>query len=530
MVCWNKNAVSTALDHLGAQQPLLLGYLTDILNRYHKWNRSTSYYDVLCGEWLMHFSHVVYSHYIGITHGGTCKTTQNPIAVFSDFYDYQFAMVGNSALNDQLREISTALLNGRSPKHHLLSGQTVNFSRPQKSLLAKLKWGIKSLGQKSVGNPNAQVLICQPYAKCLNTDWVKTMIRWRAWARQDDFEYSIDVSARIDSAWRYQSAASIKVGNYRELVFALLPIYVPALYLEGLSTYRAAAHALGLKRPAVAFTATSLHGHSLFKVLAADWRDDGMRIINRQHGGGYGIDRLHASEEYETRVADRFCTMGWRGNSPKQAPLKTPLSREQFQCTPVKGRILLTCIHYPKQVYRIHFQPMPGTIDTMIAETASFVGATAGWPELRVRSFPNDYGSGLVKILKAANPELHLDDMRVTGLHSYLQAELVAHSYLGTSWLETLALNIPTVCFYDPQTYDFREAVIPFIDRFESAGILHRDGAAAASFIGNIRKNPRSWWNSPDIQNLRREFVEQYANFSPDWAREWEQELSNWVH
>ena len=365
--------------------------------------------------------------------------------------------------------------------------------------------------------------------KCSRLEWGATLTKWRKWARHDDLDYPIELTAAVDTEWRRRLSADISVSGFSDLVCALLPLYVPALYLEALAAYRQKAQSLNLPRPRAVYTATGLHGHSLFKVLAADWQEEGTKLINHQHGGGYGIDRMHAGEEYETRVADRFCTLGWKGNSPKQAPLATPLSASLFRRVRKSNQILLTCIYYPKQVYRIAFQPMPGTIETMIADTAAFVRETKGWPDLLVRPVPNDYDWGMADILRQANPAIRLDDMRIPGPKSYARSALVVHSYLGTAWLETLALNIPTVCFYDPRTYAFRDAARPFMDKLEAVGALHTDGAAAARFVSSIMSDPQGWWQKPEVQEARLAFVNNYANYSADWAVQWEAELGQWL-
>jgi putative transferase (TIGR04331 family) len=105
----------------------------------------------------------------------------------------------------------------------------------------------------------------------------------------------------------------------------------------------------------------------------------------------------------------------------------------------------------------------------------------------------------------------------------------VVHNYLGTSWLETLVMNIPTVCFYDPDTYAFRDAAQPFIERLEAVGILHRSGVAAARHVVHVRSDPQGWWRRPDIQEAREAFVDRYANFSRDWAVRWEAEFRTWI-
>ena len=39
------------------------------------------------------------------------------------------------------------------------------------------------------------------------------------------------------------------------------------------------------------------------------------------------------------------------------------------------------------------------------------------------------------------------------------------------------------------------------------------------------RDDIEKWWNKAETQEARRNFVEQYANLSPDWKEQWEQEF-----
>ena len=107
----------------------------------------------------------------------------------------------------------------------------------------------------------------------------------------------------------------------------------------------------------------------------------------------------------------------------------------------------------------------------------------------------------------------------------FAESRLVIHNYLGTGWLETLALDIPTICFYDPETYAFLEAAQPYIDALESVGVLHRSGNSVALFVASLADDIEKWWDKVEVQEARRNFVAQYANFSPDWKDQWEQEF-----
>jgi putative transferase (TIGR04331 family) len=63
------------------------------------------------------------------------------------------------------------------------------------------------------------------------------------------------------------------------------------------------------------------------------------------------------------------------------------------------------------------------------------------------------------------------------------------------------------------------------MDGLEEVGILHRSGKAAARFVAGLGDDPEGWWMKPEVQEARNRFVEQYANYSPDWKTQWETEF-----
>ena len=492
---WNSDAVAEGLGVVSSAHAQTLFDLKTLLDSYHGVSRPTEYYDLVAGDWLMHFTHVAYAAYLDVIRGTPISPRQAPIFVFADHNDYR-ASVETPLLSEQLCQLITRMLNRSSCGDIQFMHQTRSVGIRQLGLGQRLKQGIKGCFS-ALGAEDASFVICRPYLKCSRSEWGATLWKWRKWARLDDFDYPIEVTVRVDTDWRRKHSAGVLVSNFSDMVRALLPLYVPVIYLEALADYRQKAHALNLLRPKALYTANSLHGHTLFKILAADWREEGTKLINHQHGGGYGIDRIHAIEEYETRVADRFYTLGWEGASPKQVPLAGALSSSQFHAAQENNRILLNCISFPKQAYRIHFHPMPGTIETMIAETVDFVGKMKYSPELLARPYSSDYGWGMVDAMRQVKPDLCLDDRRTPALKSYARSSLVVHNYLGTSWLETLAMNIPTVCFYDTNTYAFRDAAQPFIDDLAAVGILHQSGAEAARFIMNVKTDLKGGGKDP---------------------------------
>ena len=169
--------------------------------------------------------------------------------------------------------------------------------------------------------------------------------------------------------------------------------------------------------------------------------------------------------------------------------------------------------------YRLQPFLMPTHVRRAVDESLSFVGELTEGSRLRVRSSGGD--SFPIERLPVGTVNVTVDDGRESGAMAASRAQLVVHNYLGTSWLETLAMNIPTICFFDPTIYVPREAARPYVDSLTRVGILHHSGHDAARFVNSLNGDPSGWWNSSEVQEARREFTARYANLSDEWLDAW---------
>ena len=517
MLYWNKEAVSSGLEKIAGCRNDLLLELTRMLNEFHRWEKSEHYYDIIAGDWLEYFAHVTYAAMEeGLAIGGS-KPLRSPIPVSSDLAAHSWLRWNESGLHEHLREAVAGLLAGESLASWKFSESAVQIvSGGTPSSASRLV--------RSIATSQPEVLLVNPYFKCGRAEAAATLFMWRRWAALDNLQYPIRLSTTLDQKWRISRASSLGTPiDLLGVLRVLLPLHLPVALLEGFAAYRDATLAIPLKRPKIIYSANALHSQLTFKLLAAEWRDHGTRLLYHQHGGGYGIDRVHAIEEFETRVSDRFFTWGW--SNPDNPKVK-PVSPGSLHC-PAKKRkdVLLSCCDFPKVVYRLHFHPMPGTIQTMHRETCEFLAALPDRKNLLVRTYPYDFGWGFVDMMRKAAPDAAFDDHGAGVFERFAQSRLVVHNYLGTGYLETLALNIPTICFYDANTYAFRQEAQTLMDGLESIGILHRSGKAAARFVAELHDDPEGWWMKPEVQDARNRFVEKYANFSSDWKAQWETEF-----
>jgi putative transferase (TIGR04331 family) len=517
VISWNKDLVAEGLEEIAHAQVETLVAVKTIMDAYHEWEKPTQYYDVLMGDWILHFTHQVYIARKELELSSEVEPLI-PVPVFADQIEFLTQCVETVNFQKQLQ----STLKGLYESTFL---RTLQFTRDSATITNRRRESLLGKCARWISTSTPQILVTDPYVKCSRLMWARALIKWRGWVRWDNIAYPIRVVANLNSEWRIARAAvtppeNTLIGSIR----ALLPIYMPVVFLEGFSSYRKQVLAFPIARPRATYTAQSLHTHLAWKFLIAEWKEKGTLLLNHQHGGGYGIDRVHAIEEFEERVADRFYTFGWSTKKTSTIQLGQPSLQ-----TPVRKRtrVLLSCMAMPKNPYRLHFQPMPGTIENVHGETKDFLLSLINRKHLLIRPDTTDYGWGNIKVMQDTVPGVEIDNRKKTAAYRFAESKLVIHNSLGTGWLETLSLDIPTLCFYEPRAYAFRASAQEYIDALEAVGIVHRSGRTAAQFINLLDDNIDQWWNKSEVQKARQDFVDRYANYSNEWIEHWENEFKS---
>ena len=268
----------------------------------------------------------------------------------------------------------------------------------------------------------------------------------------------------------------------------------------------------------VLYTANALHGHISYKYLVAS--NENSLCLSHQHGGGYGLCHVNIPERYERNVSDKFYTWGWRENN-RTKPLPVP-PRLLPKKSGERYGILLKCVNYPRYVYKIVNAEMGVQNLNLIEETIRFVKKVKHL-DIDIAHYPLDYGWKVKERFASADASLPNQSRRE------IDYALHTCNYLGTSWLETLAANMPTICFYNPNVYRFREVAKPFIESLEEVGILHKSPESASQKVVEASYNLQNWWQTDEVQGARLDFVQNYARLEDGWEIAWQEEFTNLV-
>ena len=100
---WNASAVSGGLEFIEKHEKDCLAYLKLILDEYHGVNRSLDYYNILCGDWLMNFLHLLYAASVECQEQKPIKF-RNYYTITSDSFEFGQESIRSTRFFEELKE------------------------------------------------------------------------------------------------------------------------------------------------------------------------------------------------------------------------------------------------------------------------------------------------------------------------------------------------------------------------------------------------------------------------------------------
>ena len=86
-------------------------------------------------------------------------------------------------------------------------------------------------------------------------------------------------------------------------------------------------------------------------------------------------------------------------------------------------------------------------------------------------------------------------------------SSIVIIDFLSTSYLESLKMNIPTICFLDSESMYLSKKYYNFFNELVEAKIVHTTPESAAKHLIDVYENPSEWWNMSKTQDLKNRWL-----------------------
>ena len=286
---------------------------------------------------------------------------------------------------------------------------------------------------------------------------------------------------------------------------------IPRTYLED---YKALENLINSsnwpEKPRVIFTANSFDTDDEFKIWSAQKMLGGSVYVVMQHGNNFGTYRYPIHPEIQ--LADYFLTWGW-SNHPKEIPLFCQTIKQRKRVGSKNNHSLLIL---RRQVpLRENITDHPNRLRESLLEENKIL--TTLNKEIRMVTKFKDHPASKHKTdifdpgENTVGAEKKFLKHTKVAKQIYSTNKLVFFECYSTGVLECLSLNIPVI-FYWPEGLDsIRDESVEDFRELENSQILFFSGVKAAAHVNTIWSDLDVWWESPQVQEARKNFVDKYA-------------------
>ena len=535
-----------ATSYLDGFNERLLEHLTSALNEIHGVSYDKRYWRILIGPWLFHYVHVAYDRYIRLTEAvALCPELKTIVLdersfnvpvdteefirfVLDDRYNLQMFSYFLRKMGHDFPAKTYPDIIQKTHAAPLLDG----VRRAQKDAA---KWLLHFAGEslwKMRGKRSGVGLWALGCSRA-QTWALARQSNWRAIPLENNEGWSFRLTGPLFDERRNGLRSLPASTEFEKLFNQFLPFSFPALYLEHYHEARNETLCKKLKMPDAIVSAANWYADEQFKFYSAEASERGSRLVAVQLGGGYGTHRYSAPELHERRVADSYLVWGWADKSsgrernlPSLNLSRLAAAGKERSVRNDNGSILFVATAHIRYLFRFHSFPVGILSQEYFRWQLRFLDCISHriFGQLRFRTYPVDYGHATREQIADQFPMIQWDNS--TSFHASLKnAQLAVFDHSGTSFLEALVCNIPSILFWDPRWSEVREEAKPYFEDLRRVGILLDSPEDAAKKIEEVCEDPWLWWNSQAVQKARCQFVDRYAWTRNDWIDCWAKAL-----
>jgi putative transferase (TIGR04331 family) len=311
--------------------------------------------------------------------------------------------------------------------------------------------------------------------------------------------------------------------------------HVPTSYLEDYRHLVSDSETSYPYLPRAIFTANAFHFDEEFKHWAGRSQEAGANLLVAQHGGNHSFNAYEPFAEHEIRIADRH--YAWAA-TPEQANdvagMPPPILTRRMQRRPARGaarRILYGVTSLSRYLQIMMPIQTPARFTGYLDRQSKFA-ATLGRDlrrVLTVRIVSDATGWNHRQAWRKNFPEVNAEGGELPFRRSLARSDLYVCDHLMTTYLESLASNVPTVLFWDPADYALRDDASRALAALKRVGILYDSAESAAAAIRSFWPEVSHWWNESDRQEARRMFCELYAPAAGKGSGPWMEEFKRFA-
>ncbi len=503
--------------------------LTKQLNQIHSTNHSLRYWRIIIGPWLGYFLQVLFDRWSMLKSAfenyeiSSCKVLLNEN---SSFIANDFKHSDDLWIRDKWNEeIYKQLLQENWQNNLELDFVKTNNNRIQKiddksrmrSFLAI--WRKKFNKYKQLLDDSEKYFFIKTYLPSYIEDdlLIRLGQRPKSWKTLQMPKFKINMAMRD---WSINNTN--ESDEFANIAVRMIPQQIPKTYLEGYNLLLELTSRLNWpKYPEVIFNSNGIQSSfDILKVWTAEQIRRGAKLVVGQHGGNYGIGSFSFSEDHEIAISNCYLSWGWKDkNEPKVQPVgqikrTMPLEVNEKE----NNRILLVTNANPRYSNNLFSCTLSSQWLDYLDDQFKFVEKLSEDLQdlLTIRLYTHDYGWEQEKRWKGQYPDLYIDNGKTDIYKLMSKTRLYVSTYNALTYLESFAMDIPTVIFWNPKHWEIRDSALPYFNKLKQVNIFHETPESAALHVREVWDDVYGWWKSKALRKVLDEFKSKYCDVSCD--------------
>ena len=305
---------------------------------------------------------------------------------------------------------------------------------------------------------------------------------------------------------------------------------MPTCYIEGFNELINATKTSNLPNsPRVIFTSNSFEYDEIFKAWTSLKLKTNALYVVGQHGNNYGTWVNH--DPTEQRTSDLFLSWGWQDFRPSTLPtFNLKSSGRKRLCTNGNGILLIQDMLWnPTYPWDTDFE-FAKRLEQQFSLISNLDLECQKSLTVRLHHTASHSNLDIIKLWRdflEKYPEVTLET-GITSMKKLIKSQqIVVHGYDSTGFLETLALDVPSLAFLPGglghlslgARHDYQELL--------ECGLIQIDPIKAAEEINKAVLDVDYWWARFEKITSRRNFTNKYSVLSASPARELKSILTN---
>ena len=520
----DKNKLDKDFKYIEDLYEKLLPQFAKVLNNYHHATHSNMFWRITCGNWLKSFITVAFDRWYMAELASNSYKIDEVALLDVDSYSLipkNMADYKNLCLNND--EWNSYIFYKIFERFTDLKIHKFQINRPKNltSKLGFLKNYAKALTFKILSrltfflSKKNEVIFVDSYLPIKEQWRIENKLKqFPSFFKFDEniARNPININKREELKIAYHP-----INDFERFLISLISEQIPVSYLEEyeniISKFNNFPSYSSVK---AIYTANAHLFNDQFNIWSAHAKENGSKLIIGQHGGGTRSLKNDSCLSHEYAICDYYIAWG-KGGSFNKKNIVLPVNKfsEYIPESNTKKTGLLHVLDFNyRYVMYIFSNKILSEYENYLNDQKLFINfidkkVFKGYKLRPNRNLINAGWCNDFDIVgnNSVDTEKHF-------IKSIKKNKLIVATCNQTTFLQSLAMNIPTVGFWNSEQDVLEDSVISDYKKLYDVGILHDSPEAAAKHINELWNNLDIWWNMPELQSIRSEFCSKYVSIS----------------